>query len=117
MAGTDEGHDGTVRRLAGVEMSLDADVIKASYDAVAEAYGEQFSDELTRKPFDCTLLDSFGAACPQPGQAIDVGCGPGHIARLSSREIGGDSSFLILDTFRQVAHMTRSGDLRRLHAG
>jgi len=72
-----------------VTTQIPADIANLTFDealaelqrSVAEAYGEQFSDELTRKPFDRMLLDSFGTACPQPGQVLDVGYGPGHIAR------------------------------------
>lgn len=119
MAGT-ERHDSTVRRLTGVEMSLDADVIKASYDAVAEAYGEQFSNELTRKPFDRMLLDSFGTACPRPGQVLDVGCGPGHIARyLTERGVnaaGIDLSPAMVELARRLNPQLEftTGDMRTL---
>jgi SAM-dependent methyltransferase len=70
------------------ELSLGADGFKASYDAVADAYANEFFDELSRKPFDRALLDSFAAAIPQGGTVLDVGCGPGHIARyLSERGV------------------------------
>ena len=54
--------------------------MRRSYDAVAEKYAAQFSDELAGKPLDRALL-----ACvieqAQPGAPIaDVGCGPGHVA-------------------------------------
>jgi hypothetical protein len=29
----------------------------ASYDRVAEEYAREFHDELSRKPFDCKMLD------------------------------------------------------------
>jgi ubiquinone/menaquinone biosynthesis C-methylase UbiE len=56
------------------------DSVRRSYDAVAEKYAAQFSDELTGKPLDRALL-----AClieqAQPGAPVaDVGCGPGHVA-------------------------------------
>lgn len=59
---------------------MDADQARASYDAVADAYAAQFFDELSRKPFDRDLLDRF-AASNRPGRVLDIGCGPGHIAR------------------------------------
>ena len=67
---------------------------QASYDAVATAYAEQFSDELRRKPLDRALLTAFAeqitaqvaaqvAAQAPPGAGAprvwDVGCGPGHV--------------------------------------
>jgi ubiquinone/menaquinone biosynthesis C-methylase UbiE len=56
------------------------DSVRRSYDAVAETYAAQFSDELAGKPLDRALL-----AClieqAQPGAPVaDVGCGPGHVA-------------------------------------
>src|ERR1700730_13779502 len=70
------------------ELSLGADGFRSSYDAVADAYANEFFDELSRKPFDRALLDSFAAAIPHGGQVLDIGCGPGHIARyLSERGV------------------------------
>jgi SAM-dependent methyltransferase len=57
------------------------DEIKETYEIVAEAYAAQFFDELSRKPFDCKLLDAFAADCEGRGMVLDVGCGPGHVAR------------------------------------
>jgi SAM-dependent methyltransferase len=70
------------------ELTLGADALRASYDVVADAYVREFFDELSRKPFDRALLDAFAAACPTPGLVLDVGCGPGHVARyLSERGV------------------------------
>jgi SAM-dependent methyltransferase len=66
------------------ELSLGADGLRASYNAVADAYAKEFFDELSRKPFDRALLDSFAAAIAPGGQVLDIGCGPGHIARYLS---------------------------------
>jgi SAM-dependent methyltransferase len=67
---------------------LDAGTVRTSYDAVAAAYAKAFFDELSRKPFDRALLDAFAAACPETGEVLDVGCGPGHVARyLSERSV------------------------------
>jgi SAM-dependent methyltransferase len=58
---------------------------RASYDAVADAYADQFSDELRRKPLDRALLAVFAeqvsarAGDPRPVRVWDVGCGPGHV--------------------------------------
>ena len=62
--------------------------IKASYEIVADAYAAQFFDELSRKPFDRSLLDAFVGDCEGRRAVLDVGCGPGHIARyLSDRGV------------------------------
>lgn len=53
-----------------------------SYDSVAEEYASHFFDELSNKPFDRELLTRFAESMPQGGQACDLGCGPGHVARF-----------------------------------
>ena len=58
--------------------------MKASYDVVAEAYAAQFFDELSRKPFDQGLLDALAEDVAGRGRVLDVGCGPGHVARYIS---------------------------------
>ena len=58
---------------------------RASYDAVADAYADQFSDELRRKPLDRALLAAFaeqvsaGAGDTRTARVWDIGCGPGHV--------------------------------------
>jgi SAM-dependent methyltransferase len=49
------------------------------YGAVAGAYAERFGGELEHKPFDRALLDEIAAAADGP--VLDLGCGPGHVAR------------------------------------
>jgi SAM-dependent methyltransferase len=57
---------------------------RASFDAVAGAYAEKFSDELAGKPLDRALLAAFAELVP-PGPVVDVGCGPGYVtAHLAS---------------------------------
>jgi SAM-dependent methyltransferase len=63
---------------------MEPEAMKASYEVVAEAYAAQFFDELSRKPFDRMLLDALAADCAGRGPILDVGCGPGHIARYLS---------------------------------
>jgi SAM-dependent methyltransferase len=60
---------------------VDPDELRASYDQVAETYADAFSDELDRKPFDRELLDAYAERNRGQGLVLDVGCGPGHIAR------------------------------------
>ena len=54
-----------------------------SYDAVAAAYADAFSDELRRKPLDRALLAAFAEQvqqhAPARGRVWDIGCGPGHV--------------------------------------
>lgn len=51
------------------------------YDRVAEAYAEQFRDELEGKPFDRKMLDWLAEKVDGPGVICDMGCGPGQVAR------------------------------------
>src|SRR5256885_10338046 len=52
-----------------------------AYDAVATEYAETFFRELERKPFDRVLLDEFAWRVAGEGPVLEVGCGPGQIAR------------------------------------
>jgi len=55
--------------------------LQAGYDRVAEQYAQEFFDELTRKPFDCAMLDAFAERVRGSGSVYEFGCGPGHVAR------------------------------------
>jgi ubiquinone/menaquinone biosynthesis C-methylase UbiE len=52
--------------------------VRASYDAVAAAYADRFTNELDGKPLDRALLDEVAARAG--GAICDLGCGPGHVA-------------------------------------
>lgn len=52
-----------------------------TYDRVAKQYAEEFFDELSKKPFDRTLLDRLAARVGRHGPVCEIGCGPGQIAR------------------------------------
>jgi SAM-dependent methyltransferase len=66
-----------------MRLTVEPDKLRASYDVVAEAYAQQFFDELSRKPFDRQLLEEFAAGLPGR-QVLDIGCGPGHVGRFLS---------------------------------
>lgn len=55
--------------------------VSQGYDRIAEAYAEHFYAELDYKPFDRALLDMFAAELRGKGKVVDLGCGPGQIAR------------------------------------
>jgi SAM-dependent methyltransferase len=57
------------------------DSIRASYDTVADEYATRLLDELAGKPIDRALLDCFAELTRGRGRVLDVGCGPGQIAR------------------------------------
>lgn len=57
-----------------------ADVLRRGYAPVARAYREHLIDELAGKPLDRGFLDAVVAHAGD-GLIVDVGCGPGQIAR------------------------------------
>lgn len=62
-----------------------AGALRSGYATVARAYREHLIDELARKPLDRAFLDAF-AERATGGPIVDIGCGPGHVARyLASR--------------------------------
>lgn len=64
-------------------MDLDhLDTTRAAYDAVAHSYTGLLRDELSHKPLDRRLLDTFADRVSEGGGArvLDAGCGPGRIS-------------------------------------
>lgn len=55
------------------------DRVRATYGLVADAYAENYGEELIHKPFDRWLLERV-AEESGGGPVADVGCGPGHLA-------------------------------------
>ncbi|MHB1008317.1 MAG: DUF480 domain-containing protein [Propionibacteriaceae bacterium] len=92
--------------------------VQRTYDVVAEAYAEQYDDELCHKPFDAWLLDRIAAGADGP--VVDVGTGPGHVAaRLAAAGAavtGIDTSFgMVAEARARHPEVTfEVGDLRRL---
>lgn len=84
--------------------------IRQSYDSAALAYAEHLSDELAGKPLDRHLLNRFAEATRGRGLVVDLGCGPGHVARYLSEQgvavLGVDLSAQMI-----VAARTRNPDL------
>jgi SAM-dependent methyltransferase len=64
--------------------------IRTSYDRVADVYAEAIFHELDKKPFDREILTRFAAAVGR-GPVIEIGCGPGQVARFL-HELGVDVS-------------------------
>jgi SAM-dependent methyltransferase len=60
--------------------------IRESYDSAAAAYAEHLSAELERKPLDRHLLNRFAEETRGRGLVVDLGCGPGHVARYPSQQ-------------------------------
>ncbi len=62
-----------------------AEDVRRGYEPVARAYREHLAGELAGKPLDRAFLDAF-AERTAGALILDVGCGPGHVARyLASR--------------------------------
>lgn len=83
------------------------DMTRAAYDAVAHSYTELLRDELSHKPLDRRLLDTFADMVSAGGAArvLDAGCGPGRISEyLHSRgltTVGIDVSRAMIDIARR----------------
>jgi SAM-dependent methyltransferase len=99
----------------GEGASQDQERVRASYDAVADAYVARVHDELAHKPLDRGLLSAFAEQLQEEhgghATACDVGCGPGHVgAFLADRGLavtGVDLSPSMVDRARALhPHMT-----------
>jgi SAM-dependent methyltransferase len=55
--------------------------VRASYDTVADEYAARIDGELTHKPFDRQILDTFAAQAKGQGLVADLGCGPGMVTQ------------------------------------
>jgi SAM-dependent methyltransferase len=80
--------------------------IRDSYDLVADEYARRIFDELQHKPFDRLILDRFAKELGLEGEACDMGCGPGHVARYLSeagvKVFGLDLSLGMLEQARRL---------------
>jgi RimJ/RimL family protein N-acetyltransferase/SAM-dependent methyltransferase len=85
--------------------------IRESYDRVAPAYAQNLFSELDHKPLDRALLDAFAEAVRGRGPVVDVGCGPGQVARyLEGRAVsisGLDLSPAMVETASRLAPAIR----------
>ncbi len=94
--------------------------MRAVYDEVGEAYAARFFDELDHKPYDRRRLDEFADRCRDDGLVLDVGCGPGHVARyLRERGVDAEGIDLSPATVAVARRLTpglavRVGDLTAL---
>src|SRR5207248_5920516 len=96
------------------------DDVQGSYDQVADEYADKYLDEFDNKPLDRELLDRFARDVSGKGRAVDLGCGPGQVARyLKAR--GVDS--MGIDLSPQMVQRARranptipfqQGDMRKL---
>lgn len=80
--------------------------IRSAYDEHAAAYAAREVPLLDKKPYDRARLDVVIGACPEGLPILDVGCGPGHIARYMSSKgatvVGVDVSDAMLEIARSA---------------
>lgn len=81
---------------------------RRSYDAVAERYAAEFSAELDAKPVDRALFHAL-AELAGDGPVVDIGAGPGHVARYFRRR--GVTSFALDLSPKMCALAHRSSDV------
>lgn len=90
-----------------IEQPADLDVVRTSYDRVADKYVEMNLGDITTYPWLRTAIDGFAAAVRGLGPVLDVGCGPGDVTAYLA-ECGLDVSGVDLSA-RMIDHA------RRLH--
>jgi SAM-dependent methyltransferase len=91
--------------VSRIEQPADLDVVRASYDRVADNYVELNLGDITTYPWLRTAIDGFAAAVHGLGPVLDVGCGPGDVtAYLAERGLdvsGVDLSARMIDHARR----------------
>jgi SAM-dependent methyltransferase len=99
------------------------DRVRRGYDAVATQYAEHLFGELASKPFDREALAAFAARHAGRGRVLDIGTGPGHVARFladhGAEVVGLDiSPAMVAEARRRSPDMTFvEGDFRAPPAG
>ena len=79
-----------------------------SYDVLAAAYADRFSDELAAKPLDRAVLAGFAelVKAAEVGPVADIGCGPGritaHLHNLGLTVFGIDLSQRMVEVARRT---------------
>lgn len=63
-----------------MDTPADLDVVRASYDAVADNYVSTGMGDLGPEPWLRAALDAFAEQVRDVGPVLDAGCGPGHVA-------------------------------------
>ncbi|MFF4586959.1 class I SAM-dependent DNA methyltransferase [Streptomyces sp. NPDC001388] len=100
---------------------LDVDFLHAtrtSYDAIAEAYAEEFPDGLGHRVMDNSLVSGFADLVKERGggePVADVGCGPGFVTRRL--DALGLPVFGVDVSPRMVALASRTHPHLRFHVG
>jgi len=92
-----------------VAQPADLELVRSSYDRVADTYAAMDIGELAAQPWLRAALAAFAEDVRDLGPVLDVGCGPGRVAPHLTG-LGVDASGVDLSP-RMVAHA------RRLHPG
>lgn len=90
-----------------MDSPADLDVVRASYNAVADNYVSMGMGDLGPEPWLRAALDAFAEQVRDVGPVLDAGCGPGHAAAYL-HGLGNDVRGIDLSP-RMVEHA------RRLH--
>jgi len=88
-----------------IDQPADLDVVRTSYDRVADNYVEMNLGDITTYPWLRTAIDGFAAAVHGLGPVLDVGCGPGSVTAYLA-ECGLDVSGVDLSA-RMIDHARR----------
>jgi SAM-dependent methyltransferase len=97
--------------------------VRESYDSAAQAYAEHLANELDGKPLDRHLLNRFAEEVRGRGTVVDLGCGPGHVARYLNDHGATVTGIDLSAEMIRVAALgnpgieLRVGDITRLDAG
>jgi ubiquinone/menaquinone biosynthesis C-methylase UbiE len=99
---------------------FEPELVRSAYDIAADDYVAAFADDLARLPIDRSVLDVTADLLDRKHPVIDVGCGPGQIAKyLADRgieTIGIDLSPRMVFLAAQRMHHGRfvNGDMRAI---
>jgi SAM-dependent methyltransferase len=89
-----------------VQQPTDIDLVRASYDRVADTYAEHGFGDLDREPWLRAALAAFAESVRGLGPVLDVGCGPGtvtaHLTRLGLDVAGVDLSPRMVENARRL---------------
>src|SRR3954453_6417069 len=89
-----------------IEHPDDLDLVRTSYDRVADNYVELNLGDITTYPWLRTAIDGFAAAVHGLSPVLDVGCGPGTVtAYLAERGLdvsGVDLSPRMIENARRL---------------
>jgi SAM-dependent methyltransferase len=94
--------------------------VRDSYDSAASVYADHLFTELEQKPLDRHLLNRFAEAVRGQGWVVDLGCGPGHVAKyLRDQGVSVIGVDLSAEMVKVAGHLCpgidfRVGDMRRL---